>query len=214
MSPAKDESFIDLLKDSNLGREILGEKQAKEFKKRQELANQLAALEAIALSDHPKDEATIALVNADFLKAKKAFYEFQQRCAAIIGEIEYRGSQNSQQRLHIEEKLRETASSEIERFKDDMRDEWRKCLLPHVLEQVTRSIGTLKPRIETISNRASIEARISAIREAIHMAEELKLAPDQSNIKERLAAIRANLPEIDKAPQFEQARSGEPVWRA
>ena len=46
------------------------------------------------------------------------------------------------------------------------------------------------------NNVASIAARVSAINDAMQMAEALRFEPDQSIVPARLAELRAGLPEV------------------
>ncbi len=213
MQRAKEETFVELLKQSDIGKDLLSAGTAKKVAARQLLVDEIKRNDedtSCALLELNKRRAkefeafkrAEAVFDAALLNLRRVNFEIQHT------ETNYTGRKNS-----LEAQLRDTAAPEIDVFAGEMLNAFYDLQAKHRAFLVTNTRRAKQQfasdnrfggeQIEAVTNLESILRRREGFRQARHMAEALKLeALYPEEIRARLDAIRAGIPEIDVNPQF------------
>jgi hypothetical protein len=179
-------------------REAFAERDAAVVMTRKGLVAGIREIEREAEAEFPKlmaaSEAAIAAIRA----AEKVQIEASARANQAMAARSNASFGYTRRRDLIENELRAGADNEaIDEFIRTMRGELdRTHKRLEYVEESRRSQVTNRAVRQVRNNMASIAARVSAINEAMLVAEALRFEPDQSTVPGRLAELRAGLPEV------------------
>jgi hypothetical protein len=190
--------FLIALQESEIGKDIINKSHTEIVAERQKIIDALAANEAKAEKDFPLRTKAIEAAIAKVREVGRVW----QAANDDLNRASYARSSASlahtSERHRLQGLLWDTEYSEtITDFQREMRwgmDDVRKQYDFYAETSVNALTG--ESMLRRYSNRASVDARISAMREAIDQADALRLIADQSNVPEQLAAIRAGLPKV------------------
>jgi len=195
------QKFLDALQAHPIGKEIKNTAQAETIAARKKLIEALAANEAKADKAFPLLAKAVDTAVAKVRAAEKALQAANEDLWKANQAKSNASFDHTGERHRIEALLSDTEYYEtITEFQREMRngqDDARKQFDFHNEVIVNALTGATTHR--GYDNRASVDARISAMRAAIDQAEALRLIADQSNVPERLAAIRSSLPKVSRA---------------
>lgn len=196
--PVDDKSILDALRGSDLIRKAVSERDTHVLAFRKNSADKLAKLDAEAEIKFPKMRAELEAAIREARDAEVAWRRKADRAYEIQAALSAASSVHTVELTRLEAQLAETASPEISIFIAEMRVLWdqgfSKFEAHHETEVVNRV--TDKRERSTRSNGPSVLARQNAIREAIALAEAMRLEPDQSTVSARLQQIRNELPAV------------------
>ena len=201
MTRPNDQAFLDALRAAPVGREIVKAETARTVAERAKLVDALRALDAKAPGDFAKLDKAVSVEVANVRAAEIALKaandklraaNFAKSGAVLAYDVE---------RRRLEEALRASpAATLIDEFLRDMRDELDATRKRHdggylpIVADLRGVVGMI-----SFGNKESVQRRLNAIHAAIEAAEALRLVADQTGLVEKLAALRAGLPEIAPA---------------
>jgi hypothetical protein len=198
--------FIDLLRNSSVGKTALKEQTAKLLEQRTSLVKRTEQLNAEASKSLPRHQDAVSEALKQFQEAERevrriGFGPGRGRAAGAVAiarekldearNICTAASQAyTAEHDRLESALRATSSMEIKLFVKDMWDELAKATRTPIIPTSKYHQGAI--------TRPSLVRRLKAIRDVIHEAEKLQLTPDQSDISMRLQQLRMSLPSLEK----------------
>ncbi len=195
------ERFVSALAESETGKQIVADVHAEAVRKRKSIVAALAALDARADKESPALEKAVKAGIDGVREVEKALKAANDRLNAASLAKSAANAIYTVERARLEGLLREGCDEELlNAFRSEMLDEldaarklheggWKQTVSP--VSGHTVMLG--------FTNKASVAARVAAIRAAMDEAEGLRLAVDQSAIPDRLAQLRAALPAIGRA---------------
>ena len=198
-SNTDDRLFIEALKASPLAAKIAEDAARKENARRAALADRLAALDVRATAENPRLAKLVEDAIARRADAERMWREAD--AAVVLANSAHMQSSFAADaaRQELQMELREGASALISPFISDMRDEMD--LARKAIESDSDSVmNAVTGRTHTrfASNAGSIARRIQALFAAIDKAGAMAFLPDQSQVPGMLAAVRAELPAIER----------------
>jgi hypothetical protein len=196
--PIDDKSILDALRGSPMIAKAASDRNAHVMAFRKTLVEKLAKLEADAEIKFPAMRVKFEAARSEALEAEIAWRQKADRAYTLQAGLSADSSLHQQALAQIEGQLAETASPEISMFISDMRTLWEDCFAKYDVRHETETVNQITRRRErrTMTNQESVQARQTAIREAIAAAEAMRLDPDQTHVAVRLQEIRNNLPAI------------------
>ncbi len=185
--------FIERLKASPIGSEILEADRNAIIAERQSIAEQIAALHETSAANEAKEERDVKQAWEKVQTAERVLREARADYNSIYTRVESSRRTIRTRIEHLEKKLREGASHLIQEFTSWCIDEAAAARK----QNFARHDRMFRPNHTVFTNTPSINQRCSALLDAMRAADEMKLAVDQFNIGARLSALKANLPAIE-----------------
>jgi hypothetical protein len=197
-APIDDKGILDALRGSPLIAKAVSERAMHVTAFRKTVADKLAKAESAAEIKFPAMRAELEAQIAKARSAEVAWRKEADRAYEIQAALSAASGLHQQEQSRLEDELAQTASPEISIFISELRALWEECFsmyqVHHDAEVVNKLIGRRERRTRT--NQESLQARQTAIREAIAAAEAMRLEPDQEHVSVRLQELRNNLPAI------------------
>lgn len=175
-TPAGD-GFIELLKQSSVGLQVVSELNERQTAARLAIAEEIEALEAAALVEGAaaKERMADAVKKRD--AALRAYQGAMMEAARAIGAATGVNFMNRHQIEQLQAELRATAAPVIDEFIDELKAERNR-----------------RARFDPGAERMKMLLdRRAAVAKALEAAEAMKLEPDQSDMAQRVADLRAAL---------------------
>jgi DNA-binding NarL/FixJ family response regulator len=207
--PNSDEKLLAALRRSPVVEKIIVEDAARAIAERQKIIDARAELERKASVDFPKLDKAVQSAIAGKVEVEKAIQAANYKLNAAVAAKSAASSFYTMEDHRLEQILRDGADRSLfDDFAYDMRTELIDARKKYVGGTVTvKNRATRKDESVGFNNADSVNLRLSAINAAMEEAENLRLRADQSGVAERLAALRATLPEIG-APVIPTINSG------
>jgi hypothetical protein len=189
---------IEAILASPAAKEMATEREKLLVVERTMLAAELDRLQNQAGKIYEQHQHTISAAMDAHSQALKLLKDAKAQVAKVMNERAVAGVHFDGNVTRIEAALRESADPIIAVFIQEMRNALDLALKAQVPISATVITNLNTGKKSTVPGRSLIgpAQRALAIREAIAAAEGLKLVGDQSNISDRLAALRNTLPEI------------------
>jgi type I site-specific restriction endonuclease len=197
----RDQHFLEVLEASETGQKIIAETRAKVAAERQKLIDELHALEAAQEREYPNHEKAIQDQVAKVRAAEQSLKGENAKLNAVVNALHNAKAEITSRRNQIETALRNIPEEAlISQFRSSLYEDWEETRRKFdyvCVGDVDPLSGVESERV--FNNMESINARVEAIRQAIAAAEDLLLVADPFTIPARLAALRANLPDVKPA---------------
>jgi len=197
-APIDDRGILDALRGSPLIAKAASDRGAVVTAFRKTVADKLAKLDAAAEIKFPAMRSALDAQIAKARAAEIAWRTEADRAYELQAALSSASSLHQQELAQLEGQLAETASPEVSIFIAEMRALWEDCFSKYQVHHEIETVNQVTRRRErrTRSNQESVQARQTAIREAIAVAEAMRLEPDQTHVSVRLQQIRNELPAI------------------
>ena len=192
----KAESFIDALRASALGVQIVSEIDKTLVAQRTLVANKLAEAHAEIELTYPGLQAEVEKAQKEHRDAAEKLQAAASKLNAAVAARSAASHEYSGTCARLENELAESASPAIDDFVKWARGEIHD-LPKHFRVQHSIQTTIAGPRERVQSNKASIEKRRAALALAIEAAQAMKLIPDQGQAPQALDALRAGIPNVE-----------------
>jgi len=193
-----DQHVVDALLNSPVAKEASERHKKAVADRRVVLAKERSTLETREGDAFHKHQDAAAKAYAECEAAAEALKAAKTKLAGLLAARGVECQAFNFRMAELEGELRATADPAIDAFIGEMRDELEAALRaqPETEGRYERNANTGKFTYTPGPRRVRPGDRAQAIREAIAAAEGLKLEPKQDGVGERLATLRAALPQI------------------
>jgi hypothetical protein len=207
--PNSDEKLLAAIRRSPMVEKIIIDDAARATAERQKIIDARAELDRKASVDLPKLESAVQSAIAGKKEVEKSLRAANDKLGAAVAAKSAASGFYTMEDHRLEQILRDGADCSLfDDFDYDMRTELIEARKKYVGGTVTvKNRATRKDERVGFNNADSVNLRLSAINAAMEEAAKLRLRADQSGVAERLAALRATLPEIG-APVIPTINSG------
>jgi signal transduction histidine kinase len=199
--PHTDRQFLDLLRSSPDIGKLAADGAREKTAARQKKLDAIAALEAKAAREYPALEKAVQSAIARVREAEHALKAANDRLNEAAAAKATASHIYTHERRLLEHALRSEVDAKLfDDFRSGLLDELdsaRKGIEAGIIPVHNKALR--KDESRPYTNIASVNRRLAAINRALEEGELLRLAADQSNMAEKLAAIRAALPKIEPA---------------
>ena len=194
-----DTQFLEQLKTSPAGREMFAARNREVLEQRKQLLSRLAEIDTESGRDNSEFEKRAKLLFERHEKLKQEFIEVGRDLNAVTSTHLAAASLRTIEQSTIERSLRATAHPAIEQFLTYLIDLFERNrgamrTTPHNSESLMTG-GRVR---RYLSNGRAVTAWTEAIIDARKAAEAMLLAADQSDVEQKLAALRDGIPVVQE----------------
>jgi hypothetical protein len=196
--------FIEELKASPLGKQIAREVAERGIGGREQLAEEIAAIAVESAAMHPKELDEIESARRALLAAEQEYLRRLNYHASLCKGKMAADASRRLRRDRLEDQLVKGASPLLDQFITWCLDESEETRKANRTSRVSKYMAE-----DVATNSPSVKVRCEALLAAINAAREMKLDPDQTDVAERIAAIKVSLPllesvefKLDRRPIF------------
>jgi len=194
------EKFLEQLKQTAVGQQLLNRQAAEMRERRQALADEIAALQEDRTRTLPPLRKAVDKATAELQSAQAVLDEAKNAARAATGQHEHAKAAFSARRRRLENLLRAIAPPAIARFVERLQDETTALCARRVQTgaQRTNRLNAAGGLVrEHYSDGPSIARRLEAIRQAIDAAELMKLeVTGDAELDARLEKLYTALPDV------------------